>query len=167
MTDAPARFITPEGFARIRAEYDSLFGEERPKLVETISWAAANGDRSENGDYIYGRKRLREVDRRLGYLAKVMKTAKVVDPATQASRDEIRFGATVELADEDDNRRILTIVGDDESDATAGRIGWNAPLARALRGARVGEERLVRLPVGEKSYEVMRITYPESPSRGA
>ena len=162
MADAPARFITPEGFARIRAEYDELFGEQRPKLVETISWAAANGDRSENGDYIYGRKRLREIDRRLGYLAKVMKAAKVVDPATQPSRDEIRFGATVELADEDDGRRTLTIVGDDETDASAGRIGWNAPLAKALRGARVGDERVVRLPAGEKSYEVMTITYPDA-----
>ena len=161
MADAPPRFITPEGFARIRAEYEQLFAEERPKLVETISWAAANGDRSENGDYIYGRKRLREIDRRLGYLAKVMKAAKVVDPAAQPSRGEIRFGATVELADEDDNRRILTIVGDDESDATAGLIGWNAPLARALRGAKVGDERIVRLPAGEKSYEVMAITYPD------
>ena len=162
MTDAPSRFITPEGFARIRAEYDELFGEQRPKLVETISWAAANGDRSENGDYIYGRKRLREIDRRLGYLAKVMKAAKVVDPAMQPSRDAIRFGATVELADEDDNRRTLTIVGDDETDASAGRIGWNAPLAKALRGARVGDERVVRLPTGEKSYEVMTITYPDA-----
>ena len=162
MGEAPPRFITPQGFARIRAEYDSLLGDERPKLVETISWAAANGDRSENGDYIYGRKRLREIDRRLGYLAKVMKSAKVVDPAAQPSRSEIRFGATVELADEDDNRSVLTIVGDDESDAGAGLIGWNAPLARALRGARVGDERLVRLPAGEKSYEVMAITYPTS-----
>jgi len=162
MGEAPPRFITPQGFARIRAEYDSLLGDERPKLVETISWAAANGDRSENGDYIYGRKRLREIDRRLGYLAKVMKSAKVVDPAAQPSRSEIRFGATVELTDEDDNRRVLTIVGDDESDAGAGLIGWNAPLARALRGARVGDERLVRLPAGEKSYEVMAITYPTS-----
>ena len=162
MGEAPPRFITPQGFARIRAEYDSLLGDERPKLVETISWAAANGDRSENGDYIYGRKRLREIDRRLGYLAKVMKSAKVVDPAAQPSRSEIRFGATVELTDEDDNRRVLTIVGDDESDAGAGLIGWNAPLARALRGAKVGDERLVRLPAGEKSYEVMAITYPTS-----
>jgi transcription elongation factor GreB len=160
MADAPARFITPSGFARIRAEYETLFAQERPKLVETISWAAANGDRSENGDYIYGRKRLREIDRRLGYLAKVMKAAKVVDPADQPSRSEVRFGATVELADEDDNRRTLTIVGDDESDASAGLIGWNAPLARALRGAKVGDERIVRLPAGEKSYEVMAITYP-------
>jgi transcription elongation factor GreB len=162
MADTAARFITPEGYSRIRAEYDALFGEERPKLVETISWAAANGDRSENGDYIYGRKRLREIDRRLGYLAKVMKGAKVVDPATQPSRDEIRFGATVELADEDDRRRTLTIVGDDETDASAGRIGWNSPLARALRGARVGDDRVVHLPAGEKSYEVIAITYPEA-----
>lgn len=162
MADPAPRFITPQGLARILAEYDSLFGEERPKLVETISWAAANGDRSENGDYIYGRKRLREIDRRLGYLAKVMKAAKVVDPAAQPARDEVRFGATVELADEDDNRRTVTIVGDDESDATAGLVGWNAPLARALRGARIGDERTVRLPAGERSYAVIAITYPEN-----
>jgi transcription elongation factor GreB len=158
MAAAP-RFITPDGLARIRGEYDRLFGIERPQLVETIAWAAANGDRSENGDYIYGRKKLREIDRRLGYLAKVMKAAKVVDPASQAT-DQVRFGATVELADEQDERRILTIVGDDEADATAGRIGWSAPLARALIGARIGDERMVRLPAGEKSYEVMAIRYP-------
>jgi transcription elongation factor GreB len=154
------RFITPAGFARIRAEYEQLFAEERPKLVETISWAAANGDRSENADYIYGRKRLREIDRRLGYLAKVMKQAKLVDPASQPTRDQVRFGATVELADGDDERRTLTIVGDDEADATAGRIGWSAPIAKALIGARVGDERIVRLPVGDKSYEVIAISYP-------
>ena len=154
------RFITPAGFARIRAEYEQLFAEERPKLVETISWAAANGDRSENGDYIYGRRRLREIDRRLGYLAKVMKQAKLVDPASQPTRDQVRFGATVELADGDDERRTLTIVGDDEADATAGRIGWSAPIAKALIGARVGDERIVRLPVGDKSYEVIAISYP-------
>jgi transcription elongation factor GreB len=161
MSDAPARFITPTGFARLRAEYDALFGDERPRLVETISWAAANGDRSENGDYIYGRKKLREIDRRLSYLAKVMKGAKVVEPASQPSRGEVRFGATVELADEDGNRRTVTIVGDDESDAADGQIGWNAPIARALRGAKVGDERIVRLPSGEKSYEVLAISYPE------
>ena len=160
MAESSPRFITPAGFARIRAEYDDLFGIERPKLVETIAWAAANGDRSENGDYIYGRKRLRELDRRLAYLGKVMKNAKVVDPALQTTRDQVRFGATVELADEDDNRRTLTIVGDDEADASAGMIGWSAPLARALVGARLGDERIVYLPSGEKSYEVMRIDYP-------
>ena len=154
------RFITPEGLARIRAEYDQLVGTERPKVVETVSWAASLGDRSENADYLYGKRRLREIDRKLAYLAKVMKQAKVVDPARQEARDQVRFGATVELADEDDNRRTVTIVGDDESDAAAGRIGWSAPLARALVGARIGEERIVRLPAGEKSYEVMEIRYP-------
>lgn len=154
------RFITPEGFARVRAEYDELFGTERPRLVETIAWAAANGDRSENGDYIYGRKRLREIDRRLSHLSRIMKAAKIVDPADQPSRDQVRFGATVELADENDNRRTVTLVGEDEADAAVGKVGWNAPLARALIGARVGDERIVRLPSGEKSYEVMAICYP-------
>jgi transcription elongation factor GreB len=161
MADPPPRYITPHGFARIRAEYDELFGVERPKLVETIAWAAANGDRSENGDYIYGRKRLRELDRKLSHLSRIMKLAKVVDPASQDT-DQVRFGATVELADEDDNRRSLTIVGDDEADASQGLIGWSAPLARALIGARIGDERMVRLPAGEKSYEVIAIRYPSS-----
>ena len=157
MTD---RYITPQGLARIRAEYDELFGIERPKIVEVVSWAASLGDRSENADYLYGKKRLREIDRRLAHLAKIMKQAKVVDPSRQEARDQVRFGATVEVADEDDNRRVLTIVGDDETDAAAGKIGWSAPLARALIGARVGDERIVRLPAGEKNYEVMAIDYP-------
>lgn len=161
MSDRPPRFITPQGFARLRAEYEQLFSTERPKLVDTIAWAAGNGDRSENGDYIYGRKRLREIDRRLSYLAKAMKNAKVVDPAAQEQRDTIRFGATVELADEDDERRTLTLVGEDEADATNGFISWAAPIARALIGARVGDERTVRLPSGEKSYEIMGIRYPD------
>ncbi len=159
MNDAP-RFITPAGLATIRAEYEQLFGTERPKLVETISWAAGNGDRSENGDYIYGKKRLREIDRRLGWLSRVMKAAKVVDPAAQSDRSAIYFGASVELVDDDDRRRTVTIVGDDETDAGNGRIGWNAPIARALRGARVGDQRTVILPSGEKSYEVIAIAYP-------
>ena len=162
MADRPPRFITPEGFARIRAEYEELFGTERPKLVDTIAWAAGNGDRSENGDYIYGRKRLREIDRRLSYLAKVMKTARVVDPAAQADRATVRFGATVELADEHDSRRTLTLVGEDEADASAGSISWRAPIARALVGARVGDERIVRLPSGEASYEIIAIRYPDA-----
>jgi len=160
MTGAP-RFITPDGFARIRAEYEELFGVERPKVVEIVSWAASLGDRSENADYLYGKKRLREIDRRLSHLSKIMKAAKVVDPASQAAREQVRFGATVEVADDDDNRRTLTIVGDDEADASAGRIGWSAPLARALVGAKIGDERTVRLPAGEKSYEVMAIRYPD------
>ncbi len=160
MPDAP-RFITPEGFARVRAEYDELFGVERPKMVEVVSWAASLGDRSENADYLYGKKRLREIDRRLAHLARIMKAAKIVDPAKQEDRRQVRFGATVELADEHDNRRTVTIVGDDETDASAGRIGWSAPLARALIGAKAGDERIVRLPAGEKSYEVVAITYPD------
>jgi transcription elongation factor GreB len=159
MTEPRPRFITREGLQRIRAEYDDLFGSERPKLVETIAWAASNGDRSENGDYIYGRKKLREIDRRLAHLARVMKAAKVVDPSAQAT-DEVRFGATVELADENNSRRELTIVGDDEADAGQGRIGWSAPFARALIGARIGDERVVSLPAGEKSYAVVAIRYP-------
>ena len=155
------RYITADGLARIRAEYDDLFGVERPKVVETVSWAASLGDRSENADYIYGKRRLREIDRRLAHLARIMKDAKVVDPAAQQVRDQVRFGVTIELADEEDNRRTLTIVGDDEADASAGRIGWSAPLARALIGARVGDERTVRLPSGEKAYEVMAIRYPD------
>ena len=162
--DRPPRFITPLGFARIRGEYEQLFSVERPRLVDTISWAAGNGDRSENGDYIYGRKRLREIDRRLSYLARVMKQAKVVDPSSQGQRDVVRFGATVELADEDDARREVTLVGEDEADATAGLISWAAPIARALIGARVGDERTVRLPSGEKSYEILAITYPAKPA---
>ena len=159
MTDRP-NYITPAGYAALGAEYHKLLATERPALVETISWAAGNGDRSENGDYIYGRKRLREIDRRLGWLAKLMKAAKVIDPAAQPDRSRIWFGATVTIADEDDAERTLSLVGDDETDAGAGRIGWRAPLARALRGAAVGDVRRVELPSGERDYEVITIVYP-------
>ena len=153
-------YITPAGYAALRAEYEQLFATERPALVETISWAAGNGDRSENGDYIYGRKRLREIDRRLGWLSKRMKAAKVIDPAAQEDRSRVWFGACVTVADEDDAHRTLTLVGDDETDAGNGRIGWNSPFARALRGAGVGDVRRVDLPAGEREYEVMAIRYP-------
>lgn len=160
MAGDKTNIISPAGFAALRAEYDALLGDERPKLVEVISWAAGNGDRSENGDYIYGRKRLREIDRRLGFLARRMKAARVVDPAAQPDQSRIWFGATVELADEDDNRRIVTLVGDDEAEAGDGRIGWNSPLARALRGAAVGDVRVVQLPSGPKEWEVTAVRYP-------
>lgn len=153
-------YITLAGFAALRREYDQLFATERPALVETISWAAGNGDRSENGDYIYGRKRLREIDRRLGWLSRRMKAAKVIDPARQEDRSRIWFGATVTIIDEDDAERCLTLVGDDEADAGAGRIGWSAPLARALRGAAVGDLRRVALPAGEREYEIIAVSYP-------
>ncbi|KHK90963.1 transcription elongation factor GreB [Novosphingobium malaysiense] len=154
--------ITPAGMAALRARYDHLLGTERPEIVEIVSWAAGNGDRSENGDYLYGRKRMREIDRELAHLARRMKKLRVIDPAHQEERGKVFFGATVELADEDDERMTVTIVGDDEQDASAGRIGWGAPLARALRGAAIGDLRTVRLPSGEKEWEVMAIEYPHS-----
>lgn len=152
--------ISPSGMASLRSRYDHLLGTERPAIVEIVSWAAGNGDRSENGDYLYGRKRMREIDRELAYLARRMKALRVVDPAAQAERGKVFFGATVELADEDDERLVVTIVGDDEQDASTGRIGWSAPIARALRGAAVGDLRIVRLPSGEKEWEILAITYP-------
>ncbi len=152
--------ISPSGMASLRSRYDHLLGTERPAIVEIVSWAAGNGDRSENGDYLYGRKRMREIDRELAYLARRMKALRVVDPAAQAERGKVFFGATVELADENDERLVVTIVGDDEQDASAGRIGWSAPIARALRGAAVGDLRIVRLPSGEKEWEILAITYP-------
>ncbi|MBN8807443.1 MAG: transcription elongation factor GreB [Sphingomonas sp.] len=160
MSNDRPNYITPAGYATLRAEYEQLLSEERPKLVEVISWAAGNGDRSENGDYIYGRQRLRQIDRRLGWLAKRMKAAKVVDPAAAPDRTRVFFGATVTIADEDDNNRTLQLVGDDEANAGQGRVGWGSPLARALRGAAVGDVRRVALPAGEREYEVMTITYP-------
>ena len=144
----------------MRARYAHLLGDERPKLVEVISWAAGNGDRSENGDYIYGRKRLREIDRELAHLARRMKIARVIDPAAQEDRGRAWFGATVTLADEEDTELTITLVGQDEADAGAGLISWNAPLARALRGAAIGDLRRVALPAGTKEWEVVAIAYP-------
>ena len=120
MNDRP-NYITPAGYRRLREEYEALFAGERPKLLETIAWAAANGDRSENADYQYGRRRLREIDRRINFLSRRMKSAKVTDPAGQPDKSRVWFGATVTLADEDDKERIVTLVGEDEADAGAGR----------------------------------------------
>ena len=153
--------ISPAGLVAMKARYDHLLGTERPEIVAIVSWAAGNGDRSENGDYIYGRKRMREIDRELAHLARRMKAARVVDPSQQPDRSRAFFGATVEIADEDDARKSVTLLGDDEQDASAGRIGWSSPLARALRGSAVGDLRTVRLPAGEKEWEVTAITYPE------
>ena len=153
--------ITPAGMAALRARYDHLLGTERPAIVEIVSWAAGNGDRSENGDYLYGRKRMREIDRELAHLARRMKNCRVIDPARQTDQSKVWFGATVTIADEDDTHITLTLVGDDEQDASASLIGWSAPMARALRGAAAGDLRKVRLPGGEKEWEVMAINYPE------
>jgi transcription elongation factor GreB len=159
MSDRP-NYITPDGFRKLREEYEALYAGERPQLLETIAWAAANGDRSENADYHYGRKRLREVDRRINFLAKRMGAAKVTDPARQPNKSRAWFGATVTLADEDDVERVVTLVGEDEADATAGRISYYSPIARAVRGAAVGDTRRVALPAGERNYEVIAISYP-------
>lgn len=159
---ARPNYITPTGFRRLREEYEALFAGERPKLLETIAWAAANGDRSENADYQYGRRRLREVDRRINFLARRMKEAKVTDPAAQPDKSRAWFGATVTLADEDDQERVVTLVGEDEADASAGRVSWHSPIARAVRGAAVGDLRRVSLPAGEKEYELIAIRYPDA-----
>lgn len=155
-------YITPAGYRALREEYEALYGGERPKLLETISWAASNGDRSENADYQYGRRRLREVDRRINFLARRMKEAKVTDPARQPDKSRIWFGATVTLADEEDRERIVTLVGEDEADAGAGRISFTSPIALAVRGAAVGDVRRVNLPGGGMDYEVVAISYPEA-----
>ncbi|MFN3619818.1 GreA/GreB family elongation factor [Sphingorhabdus sp.] len=152
--------ITAAGFAALRERYEQLFVIDRPAVVEIVHWAAGNGDRSENGDYIYGRQKLRAIDRELGQLSKKMKVAQILDPAKQEDRSRIFFGACVTIADAHDIQRTITIVGDDEADASNGRIGWNAPLARALRGARVGDVKTVTLPTGPKEWEVVEIDYP-------
>ena len=151
--------VTPAGYAAMRARYDHLLGIERPAIVEIVNWAAGNGDRSENGDYLYGRKRMREIDRELAHLARRMKAARVIDPAEQPDKSRAFFGATITLADEDDVERVVTLVGDDEQDASAGRIGWSSPVARAIKGAAVGDLRSVRLPGGLKEWEVIAIDY--------
>ncbi|MFO6447636.1 GreA/GreB family elongation factor [Erythrobacter sp. NE805] len=151
--------ITPQGMAALKARYDHLLGTERPAIVEIVSWAAGNGDRSENGDYLYGRKKMREIDRELAHLARRMKVLRVVDPGAQVDRSRVFFGARVTIADEDDNHQTVQLVGDDEQDAARGRIGWNAPLARALRGAMIGDVRVVALPSGAREWEVLAIDY--------
>ena len=159
--------ITPAGYSAMKARYDHLLGTARPEIVEIVSWAAGNGDRSENGDYIYGRKKMREIDRELAHLARRMKAARVIDPADQPNRDRVFFGATVTLVDEDDREKVLTLVGNDEAEASDGRIGWGSPMARALRGAEVGDTRMVKGPTGLREWEVLRISYPDKTSQAA
>jgi len=159
MATKPGPPITPAGMTALKARYDHLLGTERPEIVEIVSWAAGNGDRSENGDYLYGRKRMREIDRELAYLARRMKACRVVDPSQQPDRSRVFFGAEVELADEEDERRTVRIVGDDEQDAGKGLVGWSSPIAKALKGASIGDLRTVRLPGGLKEWEVMAVRY--------
>lgn len=153
-------YLTPAGAARFQDELHSLRAVERPKVVEVVSWAAGNGDRSENGDYIYGKKRLREIDRRMRFLIKRLDKARIVDPAAQTVRDRVFFGATVTYADEEDRERTVTIVGVDEARLDHGEISLVSPVARALLRAEVGDLRAVRKPGGDEEIEVLTIAYP-------
>jgi transcription elongation factor GreB len=153
-------YITPEGLARLQAELKQLSRVERPKVVEIVSWAAGNGDRSENGDYIYGKRRLREIDRRIRFLVKRLEIAEVVDPARQKARDRVFFGATVTYADADDAERTVRIVGIDEARFDRGEVSWISPIARALLKARAGDIVKLRTPTGVESIEVVEISYP-------
>ncbi len=153
-------YMTRRGYEGLRSELDQLVRIERPRLVETVAWAAGNGDRSENGDYIYGKKRLREIDRRIRFLIKRIESAEVVDPERQQDLEGVYFGATVELLDLDsDESQRWQIVGVDEADASAGRISWISPLARAILKARIGDVVRFRSPAGEREIEITDICY--------
>ncbi len=160
MSDAKVspNYITQEGFLRLQEEFHRLFREERPKLVETIAWAAGNGDRSENGDYIYGKRRLREIDKRLKFLRDRIEAAHVVDVAMQKGF-EIRFGATVEVEDEEGEIKVYQIVGEDETDPAQNRISWRSPVAKALLGKMAGDEVQVRTPKKQVLLSVIRVFY--------
>jgi len=152
-------YITPAGLARLQDELKHLRRVERPKVVETVAWAAGNGDRSENGDYIYGKKRLREIDRRMRFLMKRLEIAEPVDPALQTNRDQVFFGATVTYCNDDDVERTVRIVGIDEARLDAGEVSWVSPIARALMKARVGDVAKVHTPKGIEEVEVLEISY--------
>ncbi len=152
-------YITRAGFDKLQAELRSLTRVERPRVVETVSWAAGNGDRSENGDYIYGKRRLREIDSRIRFLTKRLEIAELVDPAQQKNRGQVFFGATVTYEDGRGQAHTITIVGIDEADADQGRISWISPLARALLKARAGDSVELRTPAGTETIEVVDIRY--------
>jgi len=153
-------FMTPAGAARFRAELNQLMRVERPKIVEIVHWAAGNGDRSENGDYLYGKKRLREIDKRARFLSKRLEAAEVVDPAGQTNRGQVFFGATVTYVNDEDVERSVTIVGADEADLLRGEVSLYSPIARAMLRAKVGDEVVVRGPGGEEIVEILAISYP-------
>ena len=152
-------YITPSGYRRLQDEADHLWKVERPALVKTITWAASNGDRSENGDYIYGKKRLREIDRRVRFLRKRLELAEVIDPAKRGECDQVFFGATVTVSDASGVKNTYSIVGVDEADVASGRISWISPLARALLKLREGEVAALRTPTGITELEVVGIKY--------
>jgi transcription elongation factor GreB len=152
-------YMTPEGFARMRDELNTLMRKERPEIVKVVTWAAGNGDRSENGDYIYGKKRLREIDRRVRYLSKRLANAEVVDPAKRAKTNQVFFGATVTTANAEDKERTVKIVGVDEVDLTKGHVSWISPIAKALLRAQEGDVVRLRTPAGEEELEIVKVSY--------
>jgi transcription elongation factor GreB len=153
-------YITPEGYARLRAELLELIDNERPRIVEIVHWAASNGDRSENGDYLYGKKRLREIDRRIRFLTKRLEIAEVADPRLHHGSDQVFFGATVTYADARGEERTITIMGIDEADSLQGQVSWISPIARALLKSRVGDEVRLVTPQGLQEIEVLDVHYP-------
>jgi transcription elongation factor GreB len=153
-------YMTPEGYRRLRAELMHLLDVERPRVVEVVSWAASNGDRSENGDYLYGKKRLREIDRRIRFLTRRLDIAEVADPSAHHGRDQVFFGATVTYADARGDERTITIKGIDEADSLRGEVSWVSPVARALLKARVGDEVTLVTPAGAERIEVVDVRYP-------
>ncbi|AXS80453.1 transcription elongation factor GreB [Dechloromonas sp. HYN0024] len=152
-------YISPAGHARLKDELEHLVKRERPHVVEVVSWAASNGDRSENGDYIYGKRRLREIDRRIRFLTKRIENAEVVDPLRQGNNDQIFFGARVTIADTDGVENTYTIVGVDETDVAKGRISWISPLARALIKAREGDSIRFQSPLGVREIDILEVVY--------
>ena len=153
-------YMTPDGYRRLRAELMTLLDVERPKVVEIVSWAAKNGDRSENGDYLYGKKRLREIDRRIRFLTRRLDQAEVADPSAHHGNDQIFFGATVTYEGADGQARTITIKGIDEADSLAGEVSWISPIARALLKAREGDEVRLVTPAGVETIEVLEVRYP-------
>jgi transcription elongation factor GreB len=153
-------YITPQGYQRLRTELLNLIDIERPKIVEIVSWAASNGDRSENGDYLYGKKRLREIDRRIRFLTKRLDIAEVTDPSAHHGKDQVFFGATVTYENMEGKQRTITIKGIDEVDALRGEVSWVSPIARALIKSRVGDEVQLMTPGGLERLEVIEVRYP-------
>jgi transcription elongation factor GreB len=153
-------YLTPGGYAALRDELAHLMNEERPAMVQIVSWAASNGDRSENGDYLYGKKRLREIDRRMRFLTKRLELAEVVDPALQTNREQVFFGATVLYANQEGQEQRVTIVGVDEAEPLQGRISWISPVARALTKAKLGDTVTLRTPGGIEELDILEISYP-------
>ncbi len=153
-------YMTPAGYARLRSELFGLIDDERPKVVEIVHWAASNGDRSENGDYLYGKKRLREIDRRIRFLTQRLEMAEVVNPSVHHGRDQVFFGATVTYAEASGQERTVTIMGIDEADSLQGQVSWVSPIARALLKSREGDQLKLPTPAGVLEIEVLQVSYP-------